>query len=633
MPVVRVLTDAGGRPPAAPRRGPGGRGPRRRRQPDQPDRRPAPGARLRALARPGRVRPRRRGVRRRRARRTGVAGRRGRPRPAGAPQPDQDLGAWPACAPATPSAPRRCSPGSPVRGRTWPVSTPRARGGRGLLRTGGRRRGPPGGRRARPPPRRAGGGARGGSGVTVLPGVAPYLLLRLPDGQRRAGPRRAAGRRCGGPARRHLPGPGRGPRPRRRPARRTGAAAGPRPDGGAGGVRPHDRPARRRDRRARGGLPARARPGLGRRRARLRRPRRQVSSVLVAVDPVPATVDEALDGGAAAAAHAPPAAAAGGARRRRGHAEGRAGAPARPGRRRACSPRTPTRTPPTPASPTPSPRRSGLVVEGPLEPAPEAPLDKIVTFIPVGPAITAVHDALAAAGAGAIGDYSHCSFATAGTGQFMPLPGAHPTIGEVGKLERVAETKLEMVLPRGRRARRRRGPARPPTPTRNPRSTSSSCRPPVDARARPDRHAPRAGAPARVHRPRRRRPARDGVGRARRGRPGPAGPAGRRVRGSGRLGAGRGGRGGRRRLRDRGPAAPSGVGAPAGRPDGSGDAGARRRRALGVGVALVRPGGRHPAAALGGSVEVRVSTLRTDPWTVGRTQPIGRTQPTERTPQ
>jgi len=29
--------------------------------------------------------------------------------------------------------------------------------------------------------------------------------------------------------------------------------------------------------------------------------------------------------------------------------------------------------------------------------------------------------------------------------------------------------------------------------------------------------------------------------------------------------------------------------------------------------------------ALGGSVEVRVSTRRTDPWTVGRTQPIGRT--------
>jgi len=94
----------------------------------------------------------------------------------------------------------------------------------------------------------------------------------------------------------------------------------------------------------------------------------------------------------------------------------------------------------------------GLTVEGPLVMAPAPALDKIVTFIPVGPAITAVHDALSAAGAGAIGDYSHCSFATAGTGQFRPLGGANPTIGEVGRLERVAETRLEMVLPRGRRA-------------------------------------------------------------------------------------------------------------------------------------------------------------------------------------
>jgi hypothetical protein len=94
----------------------------------------------------------------------------------------------------------------------------------------------------------------------------------------------------------------------------------------------------------------------------------------------------------------------------------------------------------------------GLTVHGPLVPEPAPPLDKIVTFVPVGPAITAVHDALAAAGAGAIGDYSHCSFATAGTGQFKPLPGAHPAIGEVGRLERVAETRLEMVLPRPRRA-------------------------------------------------------------------------------------------------------------------------------------------------------------------------------------
>jgi hypothetical protein len=72
--------------------------------------------------------------------------------------------------------------------------------------------------------------------------------------------------------------------------------------------------------------------------------------------------------------------------------------------------------------------------------------------VPTGPDLGAVHRALADAGAGNIGDYSHCSFATAGTGQFMPLDGAHPAIGQVGRLERVAETRLEMVLPRGRRA-------------------------------------------------------------------------------------------------------------------------------------------------------------------------------------
>ncbi len=94
----------------------------------------------------------------------------------------------------------------------------------------------------------------------------------------------------------------------------------------------------------------------------------------------------------------------------------------------------------------------GLTVEGPLQGVPLPALDKIVTFIPVGPSITAVHDALSAAGAGAIGDYSHCSFATAGTGQFKPLNGANPAIGEVGRLERVAETRLEMVLTRGKRA-------------------------------------------------------------------------------------------------------------------------------------------------------------------------------------
>ncbi len=176
-----------------------------------------------------------------------------------------------------------------------------------------------------------------------------------------------------------------------------------------------------------------------------------VERVLVAVDPVPATVDEALETGAQLLVTHHPLLLRGvhgvGADTPKGalvHRLVRGGAALFTAHTNADS-----------AAPGVSDALAaaiGLTVEGPLVPAPAPPLDKIVTFVPVGPSITAVHEALSAAGAGAIGDYSHCSFATAGTGQFKPLPGAHPTIGEVGRLERVAETRLEMVLPRPRRA-------------------------------------------------------------------------------------------------------------------------------------------------------------------------------------
>jgi dinuclear metal center YbgI/SA1388 family protein len=86
----------------------------------------------------------------------------------------------------------------------------------------------------------------------------------------------------------------------------------------------------------------------------------------------------------------------------------------------------------------------------PLDAQAADPLDKVVTFVPHGDA-DRVLDALAAAGAGAIGDYARCAFTVAGTGTFRPLPGANPTIGQVGNIETVAETRLEMVLPRHRR--------------------------------------------------------------------------------------------------------------------------------------------------------------------------------------
>jgi dinuclear metal center YbgI/SA1388 family protein len=86
----------------------------------------------------------------------------------------------------------------------------------------------------------------------------------------------------------------------------------------------------------------------------------------------------------------------------------------------------------------------------PLEPVPER-LDKLVVFVPE-PDAEKVREALSAAGAGRLGDYDSCTWSTAGEGTFRPLPGAHPTIGSVGRLERVPEVRLETVLPRALRA-------------------------------------------------------------------------------------------------------------------------------------------------------------------------------------
>ncbi|KAF9047524.1 GTP cyclohydrolase 1 type 2/Nif3 [Panaeolus papilionaceus] len=47
---------------------------------------------------------------------------------------------------------------------------------------------------------------------------------------------------------------------------------------------------------------------------------------------------------------------------------------------------------------------------------------------------------------GKIGDYERCAFVTRGTGQFQPVNGANPTIGQTGQLEYVEEDKVEVVV-------------------------------------------------------------------------------------------------------------------------------------------------------------------------------------------
>ena len=93
----------------------------------------------------------------------------------------------------------------------------------------------------------------------------------------------------------------------------------------------------------------------------------------------------------------------------------------------------------------------GLTDLRPLVPLPSPPLDGLTTYVPYGEA-SRLLDALAAAGAGAVGDYTRCAWQVRGEGTFLPGPGATPAVGTVGEVAQVDEVRLEMVLPRGRRA-------------------------------------------------------------------------------------------------------------------------------------------------------------------------------------
>ncbi|MCA3749080.1 MAG: Nif3-like dinuclear metal center hexameric protein [Rubrobacter sp.] len=88
-----------------------------------------------------------------------------------------------------------------------------------------------------------------------------------------------------------------------------------------------------------------------------------------------------------------------------------------------------------------------LGLEGPLEVlSPRGALRKLVVFVPEEHA-DVVAEALAREGAGVIGDYTHCTFRAPGTGTFLGGESTSPRVGERGRLERVAEVRLETVVP------------------------------------------------------------------------------------------------------------------------------------------------------------------------------------------
>ena len=72
-------------------------------------------------------------------------------------------------------------------------------------------------------------------------------------------------------------------------------------------------------------------------------------------------------------------------------------------------------------------------------------LQKLVAFVPETHA-EVLKNALFAAGAGEMGDYTNASFSSVGIGSFLPNVGAKPFLGEVGRLQQVAETRVEVVF-------------------------------------------------------------------------------------------------------------------------------------------------------------------------------------------
>ena len=74
-------------------------------------------------------------------------------------------------------------------------------------------------------------------------------------------------------------------------------------------------------------------------------------------------------------------------------------------------------------------------------------IQKLTTFVPVKH-LKDVRQALFEAGAGTIGNYSHCSFTVNGEGSFQGEAGSNPTVGDVGQLHIENETQLGVTFPK-----------------------------------------------------------------------------------------------------------------------------------------------------------------------------------------
>ncbi len=89
--------------------------------------------------------------------------------------------------------------------------------------------------------------------------------------------------------------------------------------------------------------------------------------------------------------------------------------------------------------------RIGLKDASPLFPVSQSNQVKLVTFVPETH-LDRVRDAVCTAGAGAIGDYTHCTFSAPGVGTFRPGDASKPFSGEKHRLNEEPEHKFEVIV-------------------------------------------------------------------------------------------------------------------------------------------------------------------------------------------
>lgn len=95
--------------------------------------------------------------------------------------------------------------------------------------------------------------------------------------------------------------------------------------------------------------------------------------------------------------------------------------------------------------------RLDLMDIAPLFPITHAKLVKLAVFVPEAD-LERVRDAVCEAGAGIIGDYTHCTFSGEGVGTFIPGEDSSPYSGRKTVLNEEEERKFETLVPKARLA-------------------------------------------------------------------------------------------------------------------------------------------------------------------------------------